>query len=272
MIFVGTNADKLENSESSIKDCLKNMIDTLNTYTGFNIKDSIITSNKINNSAEIKKLSKILLSNTSIGRTIGGIAVEMMKFVFGERMQKLGIVYNCFCGNMTVSKKYNDSIQKIKIQDIEIGDYVEAGNGAFEKVLTKSIHYKRVSLLRIKTLKEELLITEDHYIPVLQSETMHNILAKDVKPEDFLLRKALGSYEKIKIEEIEKTLTNVVVNIRTASKTVMVNDYLCSTMINGDLGDFGQILLILGSFIHDQLPQKIKNFGLWCAEKILIPN
>ena len=263
LIFVGTNIDKLDNLESEIKENTQKMIEAINSYSKFKIYDSIVLSNKINNSSEILKLNNMLILNKNSGRTRLNLVIDVIKGIFNERMKSLG--FECFSGSMKVKKKdTNDSIKNIFIRDVEIGDLIESENGNYEKVITKTIHLNdNFNVLRLITEDNEFVeLTVNHYIYIIRDGNKCHILSKNVKIGDKLIYYNEKTIEYNEIKSIQSVQVDCVVNIRNPSRILIVNKFLCSSVIDGDLGDFGHYVLLFASRLNDKLPQYIKEIAI----------
>ncbi len=139
LILVGTHADKIDNLESKLKETMHYMMNEINSYSSFKIKDYIVVSNKINNTNEFQKLNKFFLNSSFTGRTKSHLVVETIKNILTDQMKMLG--FECFDGNVLVNKRFGDNIIKsVYMKDLEVGDLVECQDGLFERILTKTLH------------------------------------------------------------------------------------------------------------------------------------
>jgi hypothetical protein len=70
-----------------------------------------------------------------------------------------------------------------------------------------------------------------------------------------------NKFDLVEVVRIETDISSYLINLRTESGRVIVNDILCSTETKHDLGRFGQEILLLADKIHPKLPQKLNLIG-----------
>lgn len=271
LILVGTNADKIDNLESMLKETMQYMMNEINNFSSFKIKEYIVVSNKINNSNEIQKLYKFLINTSSSGRTKSTIVIETVKSIFNDQMKKFG--FECFDGRVLVNKRFKSKeVKSVYMKDIEIGDFVECQIGLFERVLTKTIHINDsncFNLLYFRTSSNNMIeLTENHYMYILRDGKNLFIPARKVKINDYLYKRKSNSLSLDQIIEIENTISQCVINIRTPSRTIIVNDTLSSCIVEGDAGDIGHLFLLIANKINNQLPQKLNKLGRYIQSLI----
>ena len=270
-IFVGTNADRLDNLPSKIKETTHCMIKELNKHCLLNLSDSIIVSNKINNSSEILKLNNILLNSSKSGRIQSSIVIDVLKNLFLERLKKLG--FECFSSTTRINKLIdNNEIKSTLIREVEIGDLIECNEGKFERILTKTKHIDKSFIYKLlKFVTEDgnfLELTENHYVYIIRNQQSFHIPSKMVKLNDCFLMKEGDGYSLKEIKLIQINYTDCVINIRTSSRTIIANNFLSSCVIEGDFGEVGHSILLFANKIDCKLPQKVKNLGLFLKSLI----
>jgi GTPase Era involved in 16S rRNA processing len=264
LILVGTHADKIDNLESKLKETMHYMMNEINSYSSFKIKDYIVVSNKINNTNEFQKLNKFFLNSSFTGRTKSHLVVETIKNILTDQMKMLG--FECFDGNVLVNKRFGDNIIKsVYMKDLEVGDLVECQDGLFERILTKTLHKDHLhvfNLLSFRTNSDSTIqLTKNHYMHIFRDGRKLFIPAKEARVNDHLFKRENNCISLDKIKEIKSSFSNIVLNIRTPSRTIIVNDFLSSCMVEGDAGELGHSILLLANKIDNKLPQKLNRIG-----------
>jgi GTP-binding protein EngB required for normal cell division len=175
---------------------------------------------------------------------------------------------SCYHPNSIVVRKEKDNINEIFMKDLRIGDYVLSSKGTFEKVLTFS-EYKGVETKIVKLVlknivdnseKKEILLTEPHYVLTQRNGIRKKIPSRLVSVGD-LLTGSKGSQfevEKVLISEYFGDL----VNARTSSSTIVVNEINCLCDAENDAGYLGHLLLVIADKMHENLPNYISRFGI----------
>ena len=157
----------------------------------------------------------------------------------------------CFSINSLVyKKKSSDEFTLVKIDSLELNDYVMVSDfmnkGISEKIISITHHnndLKEILSFYLENNHEFYTLDVSRNHKLLIYEELDNkiieILAEDVKIGDkFILKNG----KKAIIKKISLKFSNVI-NVRTPSCRIIVNEILCSCGTQGDGGKIGQFFL-----------------------------
>ena len=261
IIFVATHCDKMDSEEQSNK-AIQAMIKTLNDRVKLKIH-KFVKFTKTSPVPALKELFEMCINTKTTLKLNADLDMDKAKKIIWNSISNGEIT--CFSSDSIVKLQKGDFIIDTELSNVEISDRILTSCNKFERVLAISRCYenRNYRLLKFSFSNNQscLKLSEFHYIYVLRGNQMNRSLAIDIKQGDKLFFNRGNKFDLVEVVRIETDISSYLINLRTESGRVIVNDILCSTETKHDLGRFGQEILLLADKIHPKLPQKLNLIG-----------
>jgi GTP-binding protein EngB required for normal cell division len=266
IIFIATHCDKMDSQEATDRS-IQFLLKALNEKNNLNIR-KVIKFNKHNPVPSLKELYELCLKTKTTLKLNNDIDFKKAKLMILESILAGDIT--CFASDSKVKTIKNGYEVDSDISDLNLGDMVLTRKGKFEKVITisKFLQNRMYKILKFTLGNIILKVSEFHYLYVKKGNYLEKICAKNCKIGDEFLFISEENTKFKKIEKIEEHLWHYLVNVRTESSNLVVNQIYCSTDTEHDLGSLGKIVLKIANKIHPKLPQKINQVSLNFHKKI----
>jgi len=259
VILVFTHCDKVEDAESranTFKEFLNSKLNSNITKYILYRKDK--PSESINIFGDSLKFMK-------------GV-IKLIEIIDQSEIKKIickWIGENCYDPkSLVIRKSIEGNVEYTFLKNLAIGDMIKINNGDFQKVIAISTYQNSSKIILSifaqsildDNIKKEIKLTEQHFMYVSRGDKELHIPARKVRVGDKLISQNGTIFTIIEIKDIGND--EDLMNVRTPSRTLIINDIKCSCVSEDDAGYLGHLMLLVADKIHAKLPQIVNQLGI----------